>query len=179
MGVAALAPAPARPPPAKAPSAARPLVNANAPKRTLSPPTCECGAGAGFSGRCAACDRVSLSPRPAGVPEPPKKIEVASARPHPAPEKRRPDPDTLGLRSAMAAKPVTVREVSAVRVQTQMRVSSPSDPAEQEASASARRSCGCPIQPTTPARRHRPSATATPASPTATRCLATATPTRR
>jgi hypothetical protein len=135
MGLAALAPAPARPPPAKAPSAARPLVNANAPKRTLAPPTCECGAGAGLSGRCAACDRVSLSPRPAGVPEPPKKIEVASAQPHPAPAKPSPEAGTLGLRSAVAAKPVAVRQTSPVRVQTQMRVSSPGDPAEQEASA--------------------------------------------
>ena len=135
MGVATLAPAPAKPAPAKAPTAARPPAHVIPPKRTLSPPTCECGASAGFSGRCESCDRVSLRPRPAGVPEPLKKIEVASARPHPGPEKPKPDADALGLRSAVAAKPVAVREVSAVRVQTQMRVSSPSDPAEQEASA--------------------------------------------
>ena len=117
MGVAALAPGPAKAPPAKAPAAARPPVNANAPKRSLAPPTCACGASAGFSGRCSACDRVSLSPRPPGG------------------EKPKPDGDTFGLRSAAAAGPVVVREVSPVRVQTQMRVSSPNDPAEQEASA--------------------------------------------
>ena len=134
----ALAPTPAKPTPAKAPSAARPPVHIVAPKRTLASPTCDCGSAAGFSGRCAACDRVSLRPRHAGVPEPPKKIEVASAQPHSKAHRAKPDPGTLGLRSAVAPKPVAVREVSPRRVQTQMRVSSPGDPAEHEASAVGR-----------------------------------------
>ena len=134
MGLTALAPTPAKPAAAKAPTAARPPEHVIPPKRSLAPPTCDCGSSAGLSGRCAACDRVSLSPRHAGVPEPLKKTEVASERAHAMP-KAAPEADTLGLHSAVAAKPVTVREVSAVRVQTQMRVSSPSDPAEQEASA--------------------------------------------
>lgn len=133
MGLAALAPSPAKAPPAKSPAATRPPAQAATSKRTLAPPACACGGAAGFSGRCEACDRVSLSARPAG--EPAKKIEVAGALPDLRPAKAAPEADTLGLRSAVAAKPAVVREVSAVRVQTQMRVSSPSDPAEQEASA--------------------------------------------
>jgi hypothetical protein len=138
MSLAALAPVSAKPAPAKAPSAARPPPHVVPPRRTLSPPSCDCGSPAGLSGRCPACDRVSLRPRHAGVPEPPKKIEVASERPHPKPARPAPDAATLGVRSAVVAKPVAVRELSPVRVQTQMRVSAPADPAEQEATAVGR-----------------------------------------
>jgi hypothetical protein len=103
----------------------------------LAPPTCDCGAAAGLSGHCPACDRISLQPRHAGVPEPPKKADVGSLRLH-----AKPPPgllaDSLGLRSAAPAKPVAVHQTSPVRVQTQMRVSSPSDAAEQEATAVGR-----------------------------------------
>jgi hypothetical protein len=135
MGLTALAPTPAKPAPAKAPSAARPPAYVIPPRRTLAPPTCDCGSAAGFSGRCPACDRVSLRPRQAGVPAPPKRAEVASERPHGRPPKPGPDFGTLGVASAVAPKPVAVRQVSPVHVQTQMRVSSPSDPAEQEATS--------------------------------------------
>lgn len=139
MGLTALAPSAAKAPSsAKAPTAARPPVRAVPPRRTLAAPTCDCGSPAGFSGRCPGCDRVSLRPRPAGVPEPPKKIEVASARPHPKPVGRAPDAGTLGVHSAVAAKPVAVRQTSPIRAQPQMRVSAPSDPAEHEATAVGR-----------------------------------------
>jgi hypothetical protein len=138
MGVTALSPASTRPPTTKAPTAAKPAIHQATPKRTLGPPACDCGATAGLSGHCPSCDRVSLQPRRAGVPEPPKKADVASPHPEAKPPASGPQADSLGLWSAAPAKPVAVLQTLPVRVQTQMRVSSPSDAAEQEATAVGR-----------------------------------------
>jgi Domain of unknown function (DUF4157)/A nuclease family of the HNH/ENDO VII superfamily with conserved AHH len=136
MGVTALTPTPARPPPTKTPTVAKPAAQLATPKRTLGPPTCDCGAPAGLSGHCPSCDRVSLQPRRAAVPEPPKKAGVASVRLLAKPPPPGLQADSLGPRSA--APPVAVLQTLPVRVQTQMRVSSPTDAAEQEATAVGR-----------------------------------------
>jgi Domain of unknown function (DUF4157) len=143
MGLTALAPTAAKAPPAKAPAAARSPTQVAQPKRTLASPTCECGSAAGFSGRCAECDRVSLSPRRGGGPEETNhsetnKWETSGERPHARPSTPGPAAGALALHPAAPIKPTKVREVSPVRVQTQMRVSSPSDPAEQEAASTGK-----------------------------------------
>ncbi len=143
MGLTALAPTPAKPAAAKAPAAARSPTHVTQPKRTLASPTCECGSAAGFSGRCAECDRVSLTPRRGAGPEEThqsetSKWETSGERSHARPPTPGPAAGALALRPAAPVKPTTVREVSPVRVQTQMRVSSPSDPAEQEAASTGK-----------------------------------------
>ncbi len=89
------------------------------PTSLMAPRACDCGATAGLSGHCAACDRASLSARRGGG----AAADIVSFAAAPAPA------------GAAAPGPESslIRQTSPVRVQTEMRVSSPSDPAEQEA----------------------------------------------
>ena len=112
--------------------ARRPSPSGRCPRRPASAASPPGSPAAAPAATASACARARLR----AVPEPPKKIEVASARHAPRTgEAQSPTPTPSACVRPSPAKPVAVREVSAVRVQTQMRVSSPSDPAEQEASA--------------------------------------------
>jgi hypothetical protein len=90
---------------------------------------CYCGAPAAFSGRCEACDRLSLGPRPASAHPP---LPLRPARP-PKPERG----------PARAAAPIflpapAIRSTAPVAPQTRLHLSSPGDAAEREAHAVGR-----------------------------------------
>jgi hypothetical protein len=134
MGVAtALAPRVAPAPVVRARAIGRAPVLQVRQTARLPQRACDCGASAGFSGRCAGCDRVSLqSGRGANLGPAPVRASAAQSA--------GPDFSRLGIGPAegsrvpgslAAGSPVRVS--SPVRVQAQLRVASPSDPAEQEA----------------------------------------------
>ena len=92
-------------------------------------PACDCGAPAAFSGRCEACDRLSLGPGPASAHPP---LPLRPARP-PKPERGQ----------ARAAAPIflpapAIRSTAPVAPQTRLHLSSPGDAAEREAHAVGR-----------------------------------------
>ena len=163
MGVAA-----AKAPVAKAAAAPPQRAPAPAQKIYVRSPThtvhraCDCGSAAGFSGRCEACDRTSLATsrtteadhvRPRGPALDPSSLHIEStARGH--------DLARLNIR-ASAVAPSAPREAATpaaapaarllpIRIQTQLRVSSPGDAAEQEAQEVGRRIARMP-EPASPA----------------------------
>jgi len=141
MGVAATRSAPTKAPAAPALVAARPRVLQVRQSSQLLQRACDCGATSGLSGRCASCDRVGLERARDSGPAP--ALHVVA----PAAGEARPgfDFSRVGIRAgqgigaavgAASLQPQPKVRVSApVRMQAQLRVSSPSDAAEQEAQA--------------------------------------------
>jgi hypothetical protein len=168
MGVAAAKAPVAKAPVAKAAAAPPQRAAAPVPKIHVRSPThtvhraCDCGSAAGFSGRCEACDRTSLATSRtteadhvrarAPGPDPSSLHMDSTARGH--------DLARLNIRaSAVAASAprqattptaAPTARLLPIRIQTQLRVSSPGDAAEQEAQEVGRRIAGMP-EPTSPA----------------------------
>jgi hypothetical protein len=112
---------------------------------------CDCGSTAGFSGRCDACDRTGLV-----------TSRATDAAHLPAPGAPSPPPPVAGhnlarlnirpRNTAAAPHPVAIAPARLVpiRVQTQLRVSSPGDAAEQEAQEIGKKIARMP-EPASPA----------------------------
>jgi Domain of unknown function (DUF4157)/Novel toxin 15 len=83
---------------------------------------CDCGAPSGFSGRCAPCEGLSLSPSPV-------KPGMGTLSASPAPS----------AFEAVAEKKTPPPALSPIRLQKQLRVSAPADAAEIEAEEIGRR----------------------------------------
>ena len=115
------------------------------PQLALARKSCECGAEAGLSGRCAPCSGTSLAsarPRPSGFPGHAAEPVVPMRAPQPSVAAAH-NIAQMNLRAA--TQPPT-----AIHVQTQLRVSTPGDSAEREAQDIGRRIAAMPAPTGTP-----------------------------